>query len=150
MVWAAFCNTGKTSLAVCDRSMNTLYYLKILESNLLLFLLQQLQDQGIFMQDNAPAHVSNVAKAWFKEKNITLLEWPALSPDLNPMENLWAIMSWDVYNHSNHQFDSVANLKPAIINSWNNITTPTLATLVASMPKKCMDVLERHSKKIDY
>ena len=150
MVWAAFCNTGKTSLAFCDRSMNTLYYLQIIEANLLPFMSEQLQDTGIFMQDNAPAHVSNVAKAWFKEKNITLLEWPALSPDLNPMENLWAIMSRDVYDHGNRQFNSVADLKQAIIDSWNNITTPTLAKLVASMPKRCMDVLERQGKKIDY
>ena len=150
MVWAAFCNTGKTSLAFCDRSMNTLYYLQIIEANLLLFMSKQLQNTGIFMQDNAPAHVSKVAMAWFKEKKIELLKWPALSPDLNPMENLWSILARKVYDNGNRQFESVADLQRAIIDSWDSISTPTLAKLIASMPKRCMDVLERQGKKIDY
>jgi len=39
----------------------------------------------------APAYTAKSTKAWFNDHGITALDWPANSPDLNPMENLWGI-----------------------------------------------------------
>jgi len=51
----------------------------------------------IFQQDNAPIHASKETKTWLDLKKINLLEWPAYSPDLNPIENVWGIMARRVY-----------------------------------------------------
>ncbi len=53
------------------------------------------------MQDNAPCHTSSKAKKWFKDNNITLLEWPAQSPDTNPIENVWYYLERRVRNRQN-------------------------------------------------
>jgi hypothetical protein len=51
----------------------------------------------ILQQDNAPIHTAKSNMSRFKSRNINVMDWPALSPDLNPFENLWGILAREVY-----------------------------------------------------
>ena len=54
----------------------------------------------IFMQDNAPCHKARVVMDYLRENNIRTLDWPPQSPDLNPIEHIWAIIKQNLYSYN--------------------------------------------------
>ena len=127
MVWGAIGFNGVSSLAIIDTKLNSAGYLDILGNNLLPFKDLFGGSSLIFQQDNSPIHVSQMSKAWFESKNIRLLTWPARSPDLPPIENLWGILCKIVYD-GNRQYSSRNELITAIEQAWYGL-------VIANFPK---------------
>ena len=67
-------------------------YVEILIECMVKNMLLLYPDGFIFQQDNAPLHKARYTDKWFKQKCIEVIEWPPLSPDLNPIENIWGLM----------------------------------------------------------
>ena len=100
-------------------------------------------DRWFFQQDNASIHRAGDTMKWFEENNIEVLDWPALSPDLNPIENIWGILVRQVYKDG-RQFDNINDLKIAIKQEWNNIDVNILKNLVFSMPNRIFEVIQKN------
>ena len=100
MVWGYLGWEGVGRLAEVEGKMNAEQYVDILENNLL----PSMEESGfsledvIFQQDNDPKHTSKRAKEWMEDNNITLLDWPPQSLDLNPTEFLWNHMEKNFAN----------------------------------------------------
>ncbi|KAI8123499.1 Transposable element Tc3 transposase [Lucilia cuprina] len=152
MVWAAFSAAGKSKICFVPTKMNSQIYNKLLEDALIPFMDEKMEEDCIFQQDNAAIHVSKQSKAWFNEHSIPLLDWPACSPDLNPMENLWGYMARKVYanNAQNESIMTVAELKLKIKQVWEEIDADLLKKLVESMPDRIFEVIHNKGSSTHY
>ena len=149
MVWGGISAMGKTSLAVIDGSVNAPRYVELLEDYLLPFALGEHDDAYVFMQDNAGPHRAHLVKDWFKHAEVEVMDWPAKSPDLNPIENIWGALARMIYADG-RQYRTVEALKMAILSCWDKISLSCIQRHIASMPKRCMDLLKSDGDKIIY
>ena len=85
----------------------------------------------IFQQDLAPAHTAKSTKTWFNNHGTSVLDWPANSLDLNPIENLWCIVQRKVRDSRPNNTDE---LKATIRVTWASITPQQYHRLIASKP----------------
>src|SRR5271156_1571265 len=77
---------------------------------------------------------------WLGQRKLRVLEWPSKSPDLNPIENLWGIMARQVYAHG-RQYNTLSELKSAVISAWNKLSLVTLRNLISSMKNRIFEVI---------
>ena len=78
---------GIGNLVRIDGGLDAELYCKILEEDLpssVEFYGDELKNY-IFQHDNDPKHTSKKVKKWLADNEIEVLEWPAQSPDLNPI-----------------------------------------------------------------
>lgn len=149
MVWGAFSGVGKLELAFVSCRMTSQDYVKVLTDHLLPFRQRFRRIKFIFQQDNAPIHVSNVTMNWFQAKNVDVMSWPARSPDLNPMENVWGIIVRRVYEN-NRQFETIEELKCEILKAWRELAPNILENLVNSMENRIYTVIRKNGGQINY
>lgn len=149
MVWAAFGWGGKSDLCFTTHRLNSTRYIAILETHLLPSVVRIAGKECIFQQDNAPCHSSKEVNAWLKQKKIKAMKWPAYSPDLNPMENLWGVLSRKVYADG-RQFEDIESLKEKIVESWDDIEVKMCRDHIESMKNRIYDVIINHGGHTKY
>eukprot|EP00854_Cymbomonas_tetramitiformis_P027532 gene27532-33962_t len=82
----------------------------------------------VFMQDGAKPHTTKVTQKWLAENVPSYITaWPPNSPDLNPIENLWAVMARSL---AGSRFKNIDELKEGIQKAWDDIPTSTMRNIV--------------------
>ncbi len=86
----------------------------------------------IFQQYLAPAHTAKSIKSWLNDHGVGVLDWPAYSPDLNPIKNLWGIVKRKIRNKRPKNADE---LKDTVKETWAFIPPQQCHKLITSMPR---------------
>ena len=85
--------------------------------------------------------------AFLRENIPKIIDWPSYSPDLNPIENLWAIVKRNV---EKRMPKNLGELERFMVDEWNKIPEETLKYLVNSMRNRCQEVLNENGETISY
>ena len=87
-----------------------------------------------FQQDKASCHTAKSTKRWLEQHGVGVVEaWPTKGDDINPMENLWAILD-DRLEHK--KFTTEEGMKKNIRELWDEVDSSLLHNLIHSIPDR--------------
>ena len=126
-----------------EGEMDASLYEEILEDDLLGTVEYYGMDREdlIFQQDNNSKHTSKCAQRWFKDNGIKVLDWPAQSPDLNPIEHLWQMLKFRLAAYPTEP-KGVEELWRRVEVEWEKIPKEDCLKLINSMPRRVAAVLK--------
>ena len=111
---------------------------------------------AIFQQDNAPVHTAYVVRDWLAEQEFEIMDWPPYSPDLNSIENLWALLKAKIYEMHPEIKDMEDNeetleyLTIAAQEAWSEMDTAMIENLAVTMPHRVQQVLDNEGWYTSY
>ena len=139
MVWGCFASHGVGRLYLVDGKLEQFQYAHILEDEMMPSA-QNLFPRGywIFQEDNDPKHTSHLCRYLLDTLGVNRLQWPAQSPDLNPIENLWSILD---HRLKDRVCNSKAELFACLQEGWEALPVSILTKLAESMPSRIEKVI---------
>ena len=142
MMWGCMMWEGVGYGCKIDGRMDAELYTQILEDELQ----QSLEYYGkevadiIFQQDNDPKHKSKKATQWFEDHQYNVMIWPAQSPDLNPIEHLWAHLKKKLAEYEQPP-KGILELWERAEAEWNKIDKEVCQNLIESTPRRIEAVI---------
>ena len=152
MFWGCISLWGIGPLVALEGSQNSDTYIELLKTYVIpeLEAANSLLDIDFtFMQDNAPCHKSKKVMEFFNTNNVSVLEWPAQSPDLNPIENIW-----NTIKTRRRKRYGIPKTKQELIDQifdiWNELTLEDVECCIANMERRLSEVLRMDGRTTKY
>ena len=151
MVWGCITFSGPGDLSRLEGTLDSKCYLEVLDD----YVIASFEWYGMnpakstFQHDNARVHTSSIVQNWFREHNITVLKWPANSPDLNPIEHVWAYIKRQLNQYKRPPKD-MDELWRRVEEIWAKISRKLIRKLYESMPRRIRALLQSRGGAIKY
>ncbi|GFW00755.1 transposable element Tcb1 transposase [Trichonephila clavipes] len=135
LVWGGIILGSRTDLHVQSVTMTGhIYRDVILEQHVRLFR-GAMGAEFLFMDDNTRSHNANIIDECLQSEDITRMDWPAYSPDLNPIEHVWDMLCRRIATRQSPP-TCLRKLQRALLDEWCNIPQDQMDNLILSMPRR--------------
>jgi transposase len=95
--------------------------------------------RAVLMEDGASPHTAKLTKQLHDMRGIDKMCWPANSPDLNPIENVWRLLKQRVSKRSPR---TLAELRQIVEKEWMALDLSDVARYVGNMHERCQAVID--------
>lgn len=141
MIWGCITYDGVGTITVVDGNINAQHYIDILDNNLWPVVVRHFPNENyIFQDDNAPVHRAGIVANYKLRNNIHSMLWPAQSPDLNIIENVWYRLKRELKAYE-ERVNSKEHLEQAIRTVWSKTPVNYIRNLYSSIPRRIHNVL---------
>lgn len=140
MVWGLISVHGSGKLVPIEGTLRKESYLEILKTHYQSQMVSWTQNGPLkLLHDGAPCHKAHIITQFLEENGIDVVEWPGNSPDLNPIENVWACVKKKVYKNDINTKEELLNILQTV---WENdsVVLACIQSSIESMPKRVNDV----------
>lgn len=149
-VWGGISMTGKTELVVLrGESMNGERYRDLCIRDIVVPHAQNFGDDFILVDDNARPHRARIVTDFLRHHNIERMDWPPLSPDMNPIEHVWSRMKMKLKEREG-RLENLDDLMHAVQEEWDAIPQEFLRNLVESMPRRVLALIRARGGPTKY
>ena len=138
--YGALSTMGASELVVVDGAMNRHRYIQILRNQMLPWTTVVFGRNFVYVQDTAPPHTTCDTAAFLDQQDVDVMDWPARSPNINPIEHVWDQMSVWIRDMDDPP-STVAELNNAVRQAWAAVRPRRVRTLVESMPRRVMALM---------
>lgn len=141
-VWGCFSAQGFGKLICFERNLDALFMCSIYERGLLPSACELFGEDNIdwiLQEDNDPKHRSKICKKWKDDNEVTVLPWPSMSPDQNPIENVWQLLKIKI---SKKKISTTRKLKAILTKEWGQLSVQLAENLVNSMERRVAALIE--------
>ena len=147
-VWASISAFGKLSITFYEGNLDQFRYQELLEDHLY----AEANDLWgpkvwVMLQDGAPCHRAKNTKKAILEEAGDIIAWPAASPDLNPIENVWWLLKNKVYSRNPR---TKADLEQFVMEEWENLDNNVVIPIAESMSNRVNMLIENEGSYIGY
>jgi hypothetical protein len=143
MVWGGIARNYKSPLVLVKGTVNAQRYIGLLTESRIIETLDALHSPKgwIFQDDGATPHRARITTAWLRERCVHVAEgnmkWPANSPDLNPQEEMWALLRRKIRLEG---CKDATELYARALAAWDEITPEMINRITDSFPVRLLAV----------
>lgn len=150
MVWGGVSSDARTELVAIDNRLNATRYIEeILQEHVMPYSGFIGFDDFLLMHDNARPHVAQSVHAYLQEAGIRTLQWPARSPDLNPIEHIWDMLKRKIRSGPNPP-QNLTELRNAALAAWEAIPQVNIKNIIQSMSDRLQAVIRARGGNTRY
>jgi transposase len=142
MAWGGINSHGRTDLHIVQHgTLNSEGYIMDILQEYVISFAPFIGDNFILMHDNASPHTARIVTRFLQDTGIAVMDWPARSPDLNPMEHMWDALGRAVRGRLISP-ETLQQLSEALIEEWTAIPEQYVQNSILSMNRRCRAVIK--------